>query len=126
MGYSCGEKIKIKITILYLLQDSQTKRTLTLISKTIQSLGNLVSSPSLQKEYKKEYKEEYMACVFDSVYTESRVLAVRQVLYLILLFFSFSNLSYPKTNKIVFDSVSRDYICHIQSHSKELGYASCP
>lgn len=61
------------------LQDSQTKRTLTLISKTIQSLGNLVSSPSLQKEYKKEYKEEYMACVFDSVYTESRVLAVRQV-----------------------------------------------
>ncbi|XP_026276924.1 GTPase-activating protein [Frankliniella occidentalis] len=63
--------------------DSQTKRTLTLISKTIQSLGNLVSSTSLQREYKKEYKEEYMACVFDSVYTESRVLAVRQFLEII-------------------------------------------
>lgn len=52
-----------------MLQDPQTNRTLTLISKTIQSLGNLVSSRSAQQVC----KEEYMAELYRSFCTPRHV-----------------------------------------------------
>ncbi|XP_067014375.2 ras GTPase-activating protein 3 isoform X2 [Anabrus simplex] len=59
--------------------DSQTNRTLTLISKTIQSLGNLVSSRSSQQTC----KEEYMMAVSQAFYTERHIQAVRHFLEII-------------------------------------------
>ncbi|XP_017777247.1 PREDICTED: GTPase-activating protein isoform X2 [Nicrophorus vespilloides] len=59
--------------------DAQTNRTLTLISKTIQSLGNLVSCRSTQQVC----KEEYMECVYKEFCTETHVRAVRQFLEII-------------------------------------------
>ncbi|XP_018321069.1 GTPase-activating protein isoform X2 [Agrilus planipennis] len=59
--------------------DSQTNRTLTLISKTIQSLGNLVSCRSNQQIY----KEEYMESIYKEFYTEQHMQAVRQFLEII-------------------------------------------
>lgn len=59
--------------------DSQTNRTLTLISKTIQSMGNYVSSRSTQQVC----KEEYMECLYKHVYTEKHIVAVRQFLEII-------------------------------------------
>ncbi|KAI5642262.1 GTPase-activator protein for ras-like GTPase domain-containing protein [Phthorimaea operculella] len=91
--------------------DPQTNRTLTLISKTIQSLGNLVSSRSAQQVCKEEYmaelyksfctprhslgnlvssrsaqqvcKEEYMAELYKSFCTPRHVQAIRQFLEII-------------------------------------------
>lgn len=60
-------------------QDSQTNRTLTLISKTIQSLGNLVSCRSTQQMC----KEEYMERIYRHFYTEQHVAAVRNFLEII-------------------------------------------
>lgn len=60
--------------------DSQTNRTLTLISKTIQSLGNLVSC---RGEAGSVCKEEYMECVYREFYTERHIQAVKQFLELI-------------------------------------------
>ncbi|CAH1105681.1 unnamed protein product [Psylliodes chrysocephalus] len=59
--------------------DCQTNRTLTLISKTIQSLGNLVSCRSTQQVC----KEEYMEGLYKEFYTESHMTAVRQFLEII-------------------------------------------
>ncbi|CAG9782856.1 unnamed protein product [Diatraea saccharalis] len=59
--------------------DPQTNRTLTLISKTIQSLGNLVSSRSAQQVC----KEEYMAELYRSFCTPRHVQAIRQFLEII-------------------------------------------
>ncbi|KAJ2943831.1 hypothetical protein O0L34_g8159 [Tuta absoluta] len=59
--------------------DPQTNRTLTLISKTIQSLGNLVSSRSAQQVC----KEEYMADLYKSFCTPRHVQAIRQFLEII-------------------------------------------
>ncbi|KYN39175.1 Ras GTPase-activating protein 3, partial [Trachymyrmex septentrionalis] len=60
--------------------DSQTNRTLTLISKTIQSLGNLVSCRGGAGSV---CKEEYMECVYREFYTERHIQAVKQFLELI-------------------------------------------
>ncbi|XP_076246616.1 ras GTPase activating protein 1 isoform X3 [Calliopsis andreniformis] len=60
--------------------DSQTNRTLTLISKTIQSLGNLVSCRGGAGSV---CKEEYMECVYREFYTEKHIQAVKQFLELI-------------------------------------------
>ncbi|XP_046607580.1 uncharacterized protein LOC124298935 [Neodiprion virginianus] len=60
--------------------DSQTYRTLTLISKTIQSLGNLVSCRGGAGSV---CKEEYMECVYREFYTEKHIQAVKQFLELI-------------------------------------------
>ncbi|KAJ0181311.1 hypothetical protein K1T71_003396 [Dendrolimus kikuchii] len=59
--------------------DPQTNRTLTLISKTIQSLGNLVSSRSAQQVC----KEEYMAELYRSFCTQRHVQAIKQFLEII-------------------------------------------
>ncbi|GBP41480.1 GTPase-activating protein [Eumeta japonica] len=59
--------------------DPQTNRTLTLISKTIQSLGNLVSSRSAQQVC----KEEYMAELYRSFCTDRHVQAIKQFLEII-------------------------------------------
>ncbi|CAG9576019.1 unnamed protein product [Danaus chrysippus] len=59
--------------------DPQTNRTLTLISKTIQSLGNLVSSRSAQQVC----KEEYMAELYRSFCTTRHVQAIKQFLEII-------------------------------------------
>nr|AJE26302.1 Ras GTPase-activating protein [Microdera dzhungarica] len=67
--------------------DNQINRTLTLISKTIQSLGNLVSCRSSQQVC----KEEYMESLYKEFYTESHVTAVRQFLEII------SAISNPET-----------------------------
>ena len=56
-------------------QDDQTNRTLTLISKTIQGLGNMVSSRTMQTTC----KEEYMGKLYEAFYTEKRIQDVRQV-----------------------------------------------
>ncbi|TGZ42723.1 Uncharacterized protein DBV15_09497, partial [Temnothorax longispinosus] len=60
--------------------DSQTNRTLTLISKTIQSLGNLVSCRGGAGSV---CKEEYMECVYREFYTERHIQAVKQFLEII-------------------------------------------
>ncbi|VVC88012.1 unnamed protein product [Leptidea sinapis] len=60
-------------------RDLQTTRTLTLISKTIQSLGNLVSSRSAQQVC----KEEYMAELYRSFCTPRHVQAIKQFLEII-------------------------------------------
>ncbi|KAG8270925.1 Ras GTPase-activating protein 2 [Homalodisca vitripennis] len=57
--------------------DSQTNRTLTLISKTIQSLCNLVSARTPR------CNEDYMVCMYQAFYTETHVTAVRQFLEII-------------------------------------------
>ncbi|XP_046393284.1 GTPase-activating protein isoform X1 [Ischnura elegans] len=59
--------------------DSQTNRTFTLISKTIQSIGNLVSSRSSQHCF----KEEYMGAIQRAFLTEHHINAVRQFLEII-------------------------------------------
>lgn len=59
--------------------DFQTSRTLTLISKTIQSLGNLVSSRSSQKPC----KEEYTGQLYKKFCTEKHVEAVKHFLEVI-------------------------------------------
>ncbi|XP_075159495.1 ras GTPase activating protein 1 [Haematobia irritans] len=56
--------------------DCQTNRTLTLISKTIQSLGNLVSSRSSQQPC----KEEYTGQLYKKFCTEKHVDAVKAFL----------------------------------------------
>lgn len=60
----------------FFLQDLQTNRTLTLISKTIQSLGNLVSSRSAQQHAKEEFTVE----LYKKFCTEKHVDAVKQFL----------------------------------------------
>ncbi|KOB77101.1 GTPase-activating protein [Operophtera brumata] len=60
-------------------EDPQTNRTLTLISKTIQSLGNLVSSRSAQQVC----KEEYMAELYRSFCTPRHVQSIKQFLEII-------------------------------------------
>lgn len=57
----------------------QTNRTLTLISKTIQSLGNLVSSRSAQQPCKEPYTEE----LYKKFCTEKHVEAVKHFLEVI-------------------------------------------
>ncbi|XP_017091021.2 GTPase-activating protein [Drosophila bipectinata] len=59
--------------------DAQTNRTLTLISKTIQSLGNLVSSRSSQQPCKEEYTGE----LYKKFCTEQHVDAVKHFLEVI-------------------------------------------
>ncbi|XP_034133055.1 GTPase-activating protein isoform X1 [Drosophila guanche] len=59
--------------------DPQTNRTLTLISKTIQSLGNLVSSRSSQQPCKEEYTGE----LYKKFCTEQHVDAVKHFLEVI-------------------------------------------
>lgn len=61
------------------MQDAQTNRTLTLISKTIQSLGNLVSSRSSQQPCKEEYTGE----LYKKFCTEKHVDAVKHFLEVI-------------------------------------------
>ncbi|KAL1490589.1 hypothetical protein ABEB36_013257 [Hypothenemus hampei] len=59
--------------------DCQTNRTLTLISKTIQSLGNLVSCRSSQQVC----KEEYMDCLYKEFCTDTHKTAMRKFLEII-------------------------------------------
>ncbi|XP_039485712.1 GTPase-activating protein isoform X2 [Drosophila santomea] len=59
--------------------DAQTSRTLTLISKTIQSLGNLVSSRSSQQTCKEEFTVE----LYKKFCTEQHVDAVKHFLEVI-------------------------------------------
>lgn len=60
-------------------QDEQTTRTLTLISKTIQSLGNLVSSRSAQQPC----KEQYTGQLYKRFCTEKHVDAIKHFLEVI-------------------------------------------
>lgn len=60
----------------FFTQDLQTNRTLTLISKTIQSLGNLVSSRSAQQHAKEEFTVE----LYKKFCTEKHVDAVKKFL----------------------------------------------
>lgn len=66
------------IIITIFIQDSQTHRTLTLISKTIQSLCNLVTSKSTS------CKEQYMSSMYEAFNTDTHIAAVRQVNFIIL------------------------------------------
>lgn len=83
----CSLKLDASVTptknfnrpFFFLLKDSQTNRTLTLISKTIQSLGNLVSSRSSQQPC----KEEYTGQLYKKFCTEKHVEAVKHFLEVI-------------------------------------------
>lgn len=68
----------IDVFLLFIFQDNQTNRTLTLISKTIQYLGNLVSSRSAQP-----CKEEYTGQLYRMFSTEEHIEAVKQFLEMI-------------------------------------------
>ncbi|XP_053680398.1 GTPase-activating protein [Anopheles nili] len=59
--------------------DEQTTRTLTLISKTIQSMGNLVSSRSAQQPCKEKYTEQ----LYKKFCTEQHVEAIKHFLEVI-------------------------------------------
>ncbi|XP_075537385.1 ras GTPase activating protein 1 [Dermacentor variabilis] len=61
--------------------DEQCHRTLTLVSKSIQTLGNLVSSTSAQPFYKEDYMKEF----YENFITDEHKEAVRQYLELISL-----------------------------------------
>ena len=85
MGSSCiseeremNHKLIASLTSDLSLQDNQTNRTLTLISKTIQYLGNLVSSRSAQP-----CKEEYTGQLYRMFSTEEHIEAVKQFLEMI-------------------------------------------
>lgn len=64
---------------MVIFQDAQSTRTLTLISKTIQSLGNLVSSRSAQQPC----KEVYTSQLFKHFCTEQHVAEVKHFLEVI-------------------------------------------
>lgn len=61
------------------MQDAQTARTLTLISKTIQALGNLVSSRSAAQPS----KEPYTGQLYERFCTKKHVEEVKHFLDLI-------------------------------------------
>lgn len=73
-----NHKLIASLTSDLSLQDNQTNRTLTLISKTIQYLGNLVSSRSAQP-----CKEEYTGQLYRMFSTEEHIEAVKQFLEMI-------------------------------------------
>lgn len=73
---SLANLIRNILSCRFISQDSQTIRTLTLISKTIQSLGNLVSSRSSHQHA----KEEFMADLYKKFCTEKHVRAVKEFL----------------------------------------------
>jgi Ras GTPase-activating protein 3 len=77
-GGSFRRKLAVvfKSSSLVHFQDLQTNRTLTLISKTIQSLGNLVSSRSAQQHAKEEFTVE----LYKKFCTEKHVEAVKRFL----------------------------------------------
>lgn len=60
----------------------QTNRTLTLISKTIQSLGNLVSC-RYRSPGSEQHKEEYMTRLLESFQTSAHIQAIKQFLEII-------------------------------------------
>lgn len=66
----------LALIVFHYSQDFQTNRTLTLISKTIQSLGNLVSSRSAQQPS----KEEYTGQLYKKFCTENHIEAVKHFL----------------------------------------------
>lgn len=68
--------ISFFLLLFLAFQDVQTNRTLTLISKTIQSLGNLVSSRSAQQHAKEEFTVE----LYKKFCTEKHVNAVKRFL----------------------------------------------
>lgn len=114
------------IWLIFFLQDSQTNRTLTLISKTIQSLGNLVSSRSSQQTF----KEEYMVAVYRAFYTERHIEAVRQVsssFFKGLLLWKVWSCLYREYRIITikFIPVSWDNFCVIKSRSQETWFGCC-
>uniref|UniRef100_A0A2R5LNX0 Putative ras gtpase-activating protein n=1 Tax=Ornithodoros turicata TaxID=34597 RepID=A0A2R5LNX0_9ACAR len=59
----------------------QAKRSLTLVSKSIQTMGNIVSSSSAQPFYKEDYMKEF----YENLITEEHKESVRQYLELISL-----------------------------------------
>ncbi|KAG0416969.1 hypothetical protein HPB47_005995, partial [Ixodes persulcatus] len=61
--------------------DEQSHRSLTLVSKSIQTLGNLVSSTAAQPFYKEDYMKEF----YENFITEEHKESVRQYLELISL-----------------------------------------
>ncbi|XP_014283177.1 ras GTPase-activating protein 3 [Halyomorpha halys] len=72
--------------------DTQINRTLTLISKTIQSLCNLVTSRTTA------CKEQYMCSMYQTFYTDMHITAIRQFLEIIS---ASSSLSHDKNNSRV-------------------------
>ncbi|CAN8021370.1 unnamed protein product [Ixodes persulcatus] len=62
-------------------KDEQSHRSLTLVSKSIQTLGNLVSSTAAQPFYKEDYMKEF----YENFITEEHKESVRQYLELISL-----------------------------------------
>ncbi|XP_014677498.1 PREDICTED: ras GTPase-activating protein 3-like [Priapulus caudatus] len=63
----CPKQFELTTEVL----DSQTVRTLTLISKTIQSIGNIVSAKSLHHPFKESYMMEIHRTFMDTEHIEA-------------------------------------------------------
>ncbi|RWS16363.1 ras GTPase-activating protein 3-like protein [Dinothrombium tinctorium] len=91
--------------------DPQTSRSLTLVSKTVQSIVNIVSSRCLNSQV---FKEDYMAFLYKSFFTDQHIESTRVFLELIS---SSAIVSVPRMNAI--PVILKESLMMKRSHGKK-------